>query len=393
MPIEALINPLIDPEDEKEGAFHVIVPSFPGLGFSDSFERSSENGDGEYLQVLAGLMDGLMKRLGYEHYLCSSAGSGLRSLGGLDYYIARTLAEAFGNSCLGTHLIEPMLKQPRFGHGHWKLWARWRAAGLVKKSWWGYEKDDWDAMSRSAQSSGRISGKNRQESKNKTSATHNSSLSQAQSEPLASALQHPNTFSYAYTDSPVGLLSIFVAGLRATNSDHSLSKEQIIELTQLMWLPGPEGALRLASNACVTDAKHIPRRKKWQTSRKPKVAITVFAGDGKRRGSAYHPPAWAKEDFDVVITQRCSGTAGILMLERPEVVVEGIRRLARSALSSSRNRKKLLVKGMAVPEVVVQNPTIVVNDEDGQADDAEEAESPNTVILIDPLELAAEQRS
>lgn len=81
------------------------------------------------------------------------------------------------------------------------------------------------------------------------------------------------------------------------------------------------------------------------------------------------------------------------MLERPEVVVEGIRRLARSALSSSRNRKKLLVKGMAVPEVVVQNPTIVVNDEDGQADDAEEAESPNTVILIDPLELAAEQRS
>src|ERR1700712_1968054 len=68
---KSLLKSLTEPEDEATTAFHVVVPSLPGTGFSDAFTTSSPN----VLEKSAGLFDALMQRLGYAFYLCSGTES------------------------------------------------------------------------------------------------------------------------------------------------------------------------------------------------------------------------------------------------------------------------------------------------------------------------------
>ena len=53
-------NALANPDDSKAPAFHVVVPSLPGYGFSDWPPKA-----GWTLQDSARIFDTLMKRLGY----------------------------------------------------------------------------------------------------------------------------------------------------------------------------------------------------------------------------------------------------------------------------------------------------------------------------------------
>jgi hypothetical protein len=172
----------------------------------------------------------------------------------------------------------------------------------------------------------------------------------------------PNTLAYALCDSPVGMLAFVLRGLRLSaglgEGKGRLTQEELITLTSLMWLPGPEGMLRFWA-AC---GKH--REKEQQRKGpKPRVAITVFtggtgSGKGKQTASAtaavdekeldlwptpeevagrkesYCPPAWAKPLFNVVHTQRVSGpSSGLLVLEQPDVILAGIRGLAKAVLA------------------------------------------------------------
>lgn len=54
-------GPLSNPENEKDLAFHVVVPSLPGYAFSDWPPRA-----GWTLQDTAKVFDALMKELGYK---------------------------------------------------------------------------------------------------------------------------------------------------------------------------------------------------------------------------------------------------------------------------------------------------------------------------------------
>lgn len=94
--------------------FHLVVPSIPGLGFSDSFQT-----DENLLQNTAAIFHILMKRLGYEYYLASATGSGIESPAGIDYFLVKLMAEAYTDSCLGVHLIDPVVERPRIGSLAW----------------------------------------------------------------------------------------------------------------------------------------------------------------------------------------------------------------------------------------------------------------------------------
>ena len=57
-------GPLSNPSDDKVPAFHVVVPSLPGYGWSDWPPKA-----GWTLQDTARIFDALMKQLGYSQYI------------------------------------------------------------------------------------------------------------------------------------------------------------------------------------------------------------------------------------------------------------------------------------------------------------------------------------
>lgn len=69
--IDALCNPIATPPRGTEDvqAFHVVVPSIPGFGFSDPVQE-----EGNAMPTTAALFDGLMKTLGYELYIAHGSG-------------------------------------------------------------------------------------------------------------------------------------------------------------------------------------------------------------------------------------------------------------------------------------------------------------------------------
>ena len=76
--IEALCNPITTPPNGDDGtqAFHVVVPSIPGFGFSDPLPEAANN-----IQATAEVFDALMKGLGYMRYMIHGSGWYVSSAG------------------------------------------------------------------------------------------------------------------------------------------------------------------------------------------------------------------------------------------------------------------------------------------------------------------------
>lgn len=158
-------------------------------------------------------------------------------------------------------------------------------------------------------------------------------------------------------DSPIGLLVFVLKGLRLLAPRMRPTPEQVITITNLAWLPGPEYAMRFWAHC----AKHDEPKEKRSTKKKavrPRVGITVFLGEkdveegggnsvaqeeGKdaiqleaptkvENSTRYACPGWAKARYNVVSSQRVSGEAGLLAWERPEVILTGIQGLAKEIM-------------------------------------------------------------
>jgi hypothetical protein len=160
------------------------------------------------------------------------------------------------------------------------------------------------------------------------------------------------------------MLAFLLRGLRlaAGGGKAVFTRDELITLASLMWLPGPEGMLRFWA-AC---GRHQEEEEKTVRGAKPRVAITVFAGAGgsqkdkqpktvtvtavaeeeeetglwptpeevAARTESYYPPAWANTLFDVVYTQRVPGpSSGLLAWEQPGVIIAGVRGLAKAVLA------------------------------------------------------------
>jgi hypothetical protein len=289
------------------------------------------------------MLDTLMARLGYTHYLASNTGPGVSSPAEIDFRVLDRLATAFPSSCLGVHLIAPPLAAPRVLGDPW-LWAKWCVASFLQAGVLGYADDDFPAL----ESAGyRLPYQ--PIAPRKIIGPRELGLN-------ALGLREPNTAAYALCDSPTGLLAFVIRGLRSVGPALNFGPEQLITLTNLAWLPGPENAMRFWAH-CATHhddgtAPALPGR--------PRVAITAFLGGkgGAPSGDAepvggehgadfpqtqlpnpptmdtYACPAWGNSRYTVVHAQRLRGRAGLLAWERPEAIRAGIRALAREVLAA-----------------------------------------------------------
>lgn len=324
-----------------------------------------------------------MKRLGYSHYIATNAGAGVSSPAQIDYKLINWLATEYPDSCLGTHLISPALTQPRLQDAPLG-WAKWSIASTFKASIWGYRSEDLSALRQNGSSSA---------SSKRSPASANDASLWPRGLGLGLGLTEPNTLSYALCDSPTGLLVFVLGALRLLAPQKELEPEQIINFTQLAWLPGPEAAMRFwaycsrhpekssdGGGSNEDSGKKAKKKKKQKAAGKPRVALTVFLGDEQKKKktahgagasnesaaasggdgngtgtrnssgngsngggeekaiefpgprSPYSCPSWAKTRYSVLHTNRAPGKPGLLAWERPEIIAAGVRGLAAAVL-------------------------------------------------------------
>ncbi|KAI2473711.1 alpha/beta-hydrolase [Annulohypoxylon bovei var. microspora] len=344
-----LIKLFTEPEDAANNQpFHLVIPSLPGMAFSDALPNNTP-----VISSTADILNSLMNRLSYPHYLITNASSGSTSPAEIDFKLVNHLINYHSDSCLGAHLISPPLAKPRLREAPVE-WAKWSIASLFHVPILGYRSEDFSALERN----GYV------RSSNKAPTPTQLGLNQL-------GLREPNTLSYALCDSPTGLLVFILKILHLLSPRKEFTPTEVINLTQLAWLPGPESTLRFWAH-CVrhlelAENKVIP---------KPKVGITVFLGDksnadvGTEADAAaegfvqdegkecYICPSWANAKYKVVYTNRAPGRSGLLAWERPEIIATGIRGVAASILKSdSRLRPSLVPTTNPLEQVVIHGDT------------------------------------
>lgn len=360
-----LIQPLTDPEDAAvTHPFHVIVPSLPGLGFSDALANNTS-----LVSTTAAMLDILMGRLGYPHYVASNTGAGATSPSEIDWQIINYLSSHYTDSCLGVHLISPPIQAPTLRESPIE-WIKWIFVYLLQRPFFGYTHGDLRAVERSRSLSSRKERAGGIELESYKAGAHGA--------------KEPNTLAYALCDSPVGLLLFVMMLLKVSGSAKQFSSREIITFTEMTWLPGPEGALRFWAH-CAKGVGSQPKPNK----KRPKAALSVFLGDSDTPRHShdkhavvpplvaidrYACPTWVARHFDVLCTARVSGQAGMVAWERPEVIFKGVRGLATAILAHDTRMRVAEQPGMALLEQVV------VDGGDGVAP----AEISGTTVQITP---------
>ncbi|KAH8888890.1 alpha/beta-hydrolase [Thozetella sp. PMI_491] len=344
-----VVTPLTDPEDAVHNQpFHLVIPSLPGLAYSDPLPTNASP-----IATTAEMLDRLMARLGYTHYLATNAGAAHASPSNIDYRLARRLATAYPNSCLGTHFIAPPLDAPKANEAPWE-WAKWAVAKFFGAAILGYSGDDFAALKRVREDAGpaplvaaTASNKGKQPGVVPVTALGGAGVG------LNSlSLREPNTFAYAICDSPTGLLVLVLKALRTLGPRAKFTEAQIITFAQLAWVPGPEYALRFWGRCATHESEEEDGKKTGDA--KPRVAITVFTGgaSGSEAGVAgeagdielhrlpllregaerYACPAWGRAKYAILHTERAAGKPGLLAWERPDIIATGVRGLATELL-------------------------------------------------------------
>ncbi|KAK0626618.1 Alpha/Beta hydrolase protein [Immersiella caudata] len=338
-----LIAPLTEPDGTDAQAFHVVIPSLPGLGFSDALPASFSGGNP--IPASAALFDALMARLEYPRYVATTASPGHQSPARIDYRLIRRLATHHAASCIGAHFISPPLEMPDLRRAPWE-WTKWNIARFFRAGVLGYDEGDFAALERPrwVPPSSDVAKKGVEG----TGAGLNG----------FGVLREPNAMAYALCDSPVGMLVFVLRALwllgRKGEMGRVFSEERIITSTMLAWLPGFEHALRFWAGA----ANQGDEEGAGERSR---LVVTVFVGgSASRDDDLYACPAWANADFDVVGVQRLTGKSdgkGLLAFERPEVVIDGARSLTKGLLA--RDKGAFLAKEEGVIVVPLEKVVVV----------------------------------
>lgn len=271
------------------------------------------------------MLNVLMGRLGYEHFLVTDSGSSPSVLAPVDWKVANHLALHYPDSCLGVHFVSPPLRPPRMRDSP-IMWAKWKVASVLRSPILGYSRDDLEAL--------RVCD---------NLVPRGATTAHALLGFGSGGAHEPNTMAYALCDSPLGLLLFFLMIVRMSGPNRTLPLAEMIKMTELTWLPGPEGTIRLWAQ-CVSGEETQDGRR----GQRPRTAITVFSGDqGHARGNmplpthslpepipySYACPAWADRQYRVVACNRVAGRPGLLAWERPQIIAAGVRGLAKSLLA------------------------------------------------------------
>ncbi|KAF9881222.1 epoxide hydrolase [Colletotrichum karsti] len=313
--LQHLIQPLTEPKDpETQQPFHVVIPSLPGLGFSDALPSNTP-----VVSASAEILNTIMSRLSYSSYVVSNTASAASSPAEIDWKLANHLATHYSSNCLGAHFINPPLAAPGLKEAP-LAWMKWSIAKFLRAPVFGYQAEDFQSLDRVERSS----------------TSH---------KPGATDVLEPNTPSFALCDSPVGLLALVLKVIRVLGTKKEFSLTEIITFTQAAWLPGPEAAMRFWAHCLAHEEKTDTR-----SAAKPNMAITVFSGDdgdGRPTDVEAHPvsprpapssyacPAWANVSYNLLYARRASGVPGLVAWDSPEYIFEGVRGLTKGLLAIS----------------------------------------------------------
>jgi pimeloyl-ACP methyl ester carboxylesterase len=279
-----IIDPLTDPTKyggRAEDAFHVVIPSLPGFGFSS---RPTEVGWG--LERIAHAWDVLMKRLGYTRYVAQGGDWG----GGLVEVMGRQAPEGL----LGIHTNLPAVFPPDAAEAIAS--GRPAPAGLSEK-----ERAEFNALRGFLQNGGWAY--------------------------LTMMSLRPQAVGYGLTDSPAGLAGFmlvhggFGKWTYGKDPNQSPTRDDVLDDLSLYWLTNTAAsAARLywenrkenliSAAAQKTEEIKIP------------VAITVFPDDDLYRA----PETWARRAFPSLIYFHEADRGGhFAAWEQPQLFSEEIR--------------------------------------------------------------------
>lgn len=322
-----LIQPLTEPENpDEQQPFHLVIPSLPGLGFSDALPSNTS-----VISATAEILNLVMSRLSYTYYLVSNTSSAASSPAGIDWKLTNHLATYYPASCLGSHFINPSLAPPSLKEAPLE-WMKWSIAKLFQTPIFGYQIEDFRSLDR-------------------VNSSHRASGTLPSSQAGSAAIIEPNTPSFALCDSPVGLLALVLKVVRLLGARNEFSAAEIITFTQIAWLPGPEAAMRFWAHCLAYEEDPISK-----PAKRPNIAITVFSGndgvvenaEGRAQSilprpapDSYVCPAWANVLYNTVHVQRVPGSPGLAAWDCPERIAEGVRGLARGLLSVDGRLKSL----------------------------------------------------
>jgi epoxide hydrolase len=276
---EHVIQRLADPAafgEPPRPAFHVVVPSLPGYGFSEA-----PNEPGWDIHRIAAAWAELMDRLGYSRFIALGSDWGTS--------ISTCLALDHRPRLLGLHLIPPLVPPP----------ARGTTLSELERA----------AIARL-------------EERNHT----NSAYSQIQA-------TRPQTLGYSLVDSPVGLCAWILEKVWAW-SDHEgalweiLSPDQVLDNITLYWLTRtgassarlysesiaevtawftrPGGDRITVPTGCTVFPQEIPRPfRRWAEPRFPSI---VYWGEPERGG---HFGAWEQPELFISEVRAVSGALAV----------------------------------------------------------------------------------
>ncbi|SCO88754.1 related to hydrolases or acyltransferases (alpha/beta hydrolase superfamily) [Fusarium oxysporum] len=197
------ILPLLGNPPEGKQAFHVVAPSIPGYGFS---QYSKKSGFG--LEQHAACFALLMKRLGYEKYVCQGGDWGSS--------IVRYMALNHPDAVQAIH-INMFLALPPDSKKAPEKYARYQKNDYTEQELKNLERTHWFATEERGYQ--RI-----QEKK-------------------------PVTLGYALHDSPVGMLAWFVGKLKAWTDGYPWTKEELIHWAFIHYLGSPSAAMQIYKEA------------------------------------------------------------------------------------------------------------------------------------------------
>lgn len=136
-----LVELFTDPEDVATNQqFHLVIPALPGLGFSDPFPNDTPE-----ISTSAEMLNTLMARLGYQHYLVTNAGAAQYSPAEIDWRLIDCLSTKYASSCVGAHFIAPPLVKPKLSEAPIE-WAKWTIANVFHAGILGYSGQDFSAL-------------------------------------------------------------------------------------------------------------------------------------------------------------------------------------------------------------------------------------------------------
>jgi pimeloyl-ACP methyl ester carboxylesterase len=275
-----VIEPLTDPTahgGKAEDAFHLVLPSMPGYGFS-----ARPQGTGWGPDRIARAWDELMRRLGYEHYVSQGGDWGA--------VVSDKLAAQAPAGLLGIHVNMPATVPPEIAKA--LLLGGPPPAGLSPEEKRAYE--GMDALYKTGSGYGLM------------------------------MVTRPQTLGYSLADSPVGLAAWFYdkfANWTYSGGDpeRSLTRDEMLDDITLYWLThtGTSGArLYWENNANNFNAVDVSTPS----------AITVFPGEIYRA-----PRSWAEQAYhNLIYFNEVDKGGHFAVWEEPELFSEEIRAAFRS---------------------------------------------------------------